>query len=229
MVVELGHYALMLALLLAAAQAFFGLAGPALGRERWLAVVPSAAAGQFVFLLLVAAVLVNAFVQDDFSVRYVAENSNSALLPWILVLSGWTMAVAARRDVALKPGQTVQLSDYRFRYDGVQGIEGSNYEGVRGTVSVTRDGKPVTVLHPQKRRYWVQGSVQTTAAIAPTLQRDLLASLGDDVGDGAYSLRLQYRPLIRSIWLWALIMAIAGALSPAVQPQALAREPGGAR
>jgi cytochrome c biogenesis factor len=70
MLVELGHYALILALLLAVAQACFGLAGPALGRERWLAAVPSAATGQFVFLVLAAGVLLNAFVQDDFSVRY---------------------------------------------------------------------------------------------------------------------------------------------------------------
>src|ERR1039457_3181168 len=131
MVVELGHYALILALLLAAAQAFFGLAGPALGRERWLAAVPSAATGQFVFLLLAAGVLINAFVQDDFSVRYVAENSNSALplfyrvtamwgahegsmLLWILVLALWTVALVgnARR---MPP-------DYAARALGVLGI-----------------------------------------------------------------------------------------------------------
>ena len=138
------------------------------------------------------------------------------------------------RDVALKPGQSVQLSHYLFRYDGVESIEGPNYEGVRGMVTVTRDGKPVTVLRPEKRRFWVQGSVQTTAAIAPGLSRDLLVALGDDVGAGAYSLRFQYRPLIRFIWLGALIMAIGGvtvvvgrrqrggALSPVTQPLGLA-------
>ena len=138
------------------------------------------------------------------------------------------------RDVALKPGQSVQLSHYLFRYDGVESIEGPNYEGVRGRVTVTRDGKPVTVLRPEKRRFWVQGSVQTTAAIAPGLSRDLLVALGDDVGAGAYSLRFQYRPLIRFIWLGALIMAIGGvtvvvgrrqrggALSAVTQPLGLA-------
>src|ERR1700733_9093360 len=79
MLVELGHYALILALLLAAAQAFFGLVGPALGRERWLAAVPSAATGQFVFLSVATGVLVHAFIEDDFSVRYGAENPTSAL------------------------------------------------------------------------------------------------------------------------------------------------------
>ena len=114
------------------------------------------------------------------------------------------------RDIALKPGGSVTLGGYNFRFDGVQNIEGPNYEGLRGTVTVSSDGKAVTVLHPEKRRFWVQGSVQTTAAIADGLHRDLLASLGDDVGAGAYSLRFQYRPLIRFVWLGAFIMAMGG-------------------
>jgi cytochrome c-type biogenesis protein CcmF len=114
------------------------------------------------------------------------------------------------RDVALKAGQSAQLGAYQFRYDGGQDIVGPNYEGFRGQVSITRNGVPVSVLHPEKRHYWVQGTVQTTAAIAPALNRDLLAALGEDVGAGAWSLRFQYRPLIRFVWIGALIMAIGG-------------------
>ncbi len=114
------------------------------------------------------------------------------------------------RDIALKPGQSAQLGAYQFRYEGVQEIVGPNYEGFRGQVTITRSGKPVTVLHPEKRHYWVQGTVQTTAAIAPAFSRDLLAALGEDVGAGAWSLRLQYRPLIRFVWVGALIMALGG-------------------
>jgi cytochrome c-type biogenesis protein CcmF len=144
------------------------------------------------------------------------------------------------RDIALKPGGSVTLAGYNFRFDGVQNIEGPNYEGLRGTVTVTSDGKPVTVLHPEKRRFWVQGSVQTTAAIADGLHRDLLASLGDDVGAGAYSLRFQYRPLIRFVWLGAFIMAIGGVTvvigrrqrgagwAEATQRAAVATDPGSA-
>ncbi len=115
MLIEIGHFAMILALLLSAAQAFFGLAGAALKRERWLAVVPSAVAGQFLFLALGTGTLVHAFVVNDFSVKYVAEHSNSALplfyrisalwgahegslLLWICVLGLWTVAVALRSD-----------------------------------------------------------------------------------------------------------------------------------
>ncbi len=115
MLIEIGHFAMILALLLSAAQAFFGLAGAALQRERWLAVVPSAVAGQFLFRALGTGTLVHAFVVNDFSVKYVAEHSNSALplfyrisalwgahegslLLWICVLGLWTVAVALRSD-----------------------------------------------------------------------------------------------------------------------------------
>src|ERR1700741_4584019 len=111
MLPELGHFALILALLLAGLQAFFGIAGPMFGRERWSAAVTPAVAGQFVMVATAAGCLVASFVGNDFSVAYVAENSNSALplfyrvaalwgahegslLLWILLLAAWTVAVA---------------------------------------------------------------------------------------------------------------------------------------
>jgi cytochrome c-type biogenesis protein CcmF len=117
------------------------------------------------------------------------------------------------RDVALKPGQSAQLGAYNFRYEGGQALVGPNYEGYRGLVTITRGGKTVAILHPEKRQYLVQGTVITTAAIAAGMQRDLLAALGDDVGGGAWSLRFQYRPLIRFVWLGAVIMALGGCIA----------------
>src|SRR6201747_1542661 len=111
MLPELGHFALILALLLAALQAFFGIAGPMFGRDRWIAAVTPAVAGQFVMIGTAMACLISSFIANDFSVIYIAENSNSALplfyrvtalwgahegslLLWIFLLSCWTVAVA---------------------------------------------------------------------------------------------------------------------------------------
>ena len=79
MLPELGHFALILALLLAGLQAFFGIAGPALRARALEPAVTPAVAGQFVMVATAVVCLVNAFVSNDFSVLYVAENSNSAL------------------------------------------------------------------------------------------------------------------------------------------------------
>ena len=111
MIPELGHFALILALVLAGAQAFFGIFGAARGDARWQAVVRPAIAGQFVLISTAIGVLMYAFISFDFSVLYVASNSNSALptfyrvaalwgahegslLLWAWILAAWTLAVA---------------------------------------------------------------------------------------------------------------------------------------
>ena len=66
--VELGHLALILALAMAGAQALFGLLGAGLDRPRWIAVVPSAVVGQFVFLAIAVGTLIHAFAVGASSV-----------------------------------------------------------------------------------------------------------------------------------------------------------------
>jgi cytochrome c-type biogenesis protein CcmF len=111
MIPELGQFALVLALVLAGAQVVFGLVGAHLRDDRWQAVVRPAVAGQFVLVSTAIGALVHAFVTFDFSVTYVASNSNSALptfyrvaalwgahegslLLWAWILAAWTLAVA---------------------------------------------------------------------------------------------------------------------------------------
>ncbi len=116
MFVELGHFALILALLMSAAQAFFGLAGSHWHKPAWLAVVPSAVAGQFVFLLLAVGSLVYAFVGNDFSVLYVASNSNSALPTFFRVAALW----GPIRAPALGPSRVARRSRLCFESQRVR-------------------------------------------------------------------------------------------------------------
>ena len=109
---ELGVFALILAFVLSLAQAFFGLIGAWRAKPVWMSVARPAVTGQFVFVVAAFACLVYSFVNDDFSVAYVAHNSNShlplfyrvaavwgahegSLLLWILILAIWSVAVAA--------------------------------------------------------------------------------------------------------------------------------------
>ena len=111
MTVELGHAALIMALCLAIIQAVVPMIGSFSGHTSWMRLGHSMAVGQFVFVALSFACLATAFVQDDFSVAYVANNSNTllplhfklsavwgahegSLLLWSLILSGWSTAVA---------------------------------------------------------------------------------------------------------------------------------------
>jgi cytochrome c-type biogenesis protein CcmF len=117
------------------------------------------------------------------------------------------------RDVALGAGETVSLGRYAYRFDSLQPVEGPNYDGVRAQVTVLRDGKPMAVLHPEKRNYWVQRSTMTEAGIETRWNMDLFAALGEDLGAGRWSVRAQLRPLIHYVWFAAVLMALGGGIA----------------
>ena len=90
-----------------------------------------------------------------------------------------------------------------------------NYRALRGTLHVSRGGEPVAVLHPEKRTYISQAQPMTEAAVYAGFTRDLYVALGEPGGDadGAWTMQLQYKPLVRWIWLGPLMMAIGGLLA----------------
>jgi len=95
----------------------------------------------------------------------------------------------------------------------VKPIEGPNYNGVEGTVVVTRQGIPISVVHPQKRQYWVQRQVTTEASIEMHHGSNVFVALGDELGAGKWSVRFQIRPLVNFLWLGAFIMALGGGIA----------------
>ncbi|MGE5524402.1 MAG: heme lyase CcmF/NrfE family subunit [Rhodospirillaceae bacterium] len=117
------------------------------------------------------------------------------------------------KDVRMEPGETVTLSGYVFRLDGIRDVEGPNYTAARATISVTREGKPVTTMHPEKRIYHVQRMPMTEAAIDTGFTRDLYVSLGEAVSPTAWIVRVWYKPFVDWIWGGCVIMALGGLLA----------------
>ena len=122
-------------------------------------------------------------------------------------------AFSIERDIRLAPGEQTEMAGYVFRFDGVQRAAGPNYDADRGIVQVLRGDRLIAELQPEKRLYRVQQNVMTDAAVDHTPLRDLYASLGEPLGDGAWSLRLYYKPMMRLVWLGGLIMALGGVLA----------------
>ncbi len=114
------------------------------------------------------------------------------------------------KDFALGIGEAATLAGYDFRFAALRDVRGPNYAGVEADVFVSRDGEPVTVLRPQKRLYNSGGNPLSEAGIEVGAARDLFAALGDDLGQGRWSFRLQYKPLIRYVWLGAVLVALGG-------------------
>jgi cytochrome c-type biogenesis protein CcmF len=119
------------------------------------------------------------------------------------------------RDLKMEPGDTTTISGYTFTYRGVREIEGPNYSGVRGLMEVTRDGRRVALMHPEKRIYRVQQNPMTEAAIDTGFTRDLYVSLGEPVGPSgqAWVVRVYFKPFVDWIWGGCLLMALGGGLA----------------
>jgi cytochrome c-type biogenesis protein CcmF len=121
-------------------------------------------------------------------------------------------------ELAVKPGQAVELGGYAFRFEGVEETQGPNYVSDLGHVQVLRDGKPLARLHPEKRAYASGGQVMTEAGIHGGLFGDVYVALGEPLGAaddpnraaGAWAVRLHIKPFVRWIWLGAALMALGG-------------------
>ncbi len=121
-----------------------------------------------------------------------------------------TQSYKIEKDIALAPGQSVEMHGYDFKFVNSREVAGPNYQAIESEVLVSRNGRQVATLHPQKRVYRVQRSPMTEAGIEVDWNRDLFVAMGEDLGNGTWSMRVQYKPMVRFIWLGALVMAIGG-------------------
>jgi cytochrome c-type biogenesis protein CcmF len=86
-----------------------------------------------------------------------------------------------------------------------------------------RDGRVIQVLYPEKRRYLASGQVMTEAAIDTSVIGDLYVALGEDVGNGAWTVRIYYKPFVSWIWGGCAVMALGGLLALSDRRYRLAR------
>ena len=117
---------------------------------------------------------------------------------------------ASRRS---HPGTAVDIAGYHLVFEGVTPRQGPNYSERVGKFVVSRGGGPVTTLEPSKRAFAVEKSATTEAGIHNSWRGDLYVVLGDELKGGAYSVRVYFNPMVRLIWIGALIMFLGGGVS----------------
>jgi cytochrome c-type biogenesis protein CcmF len=127
----------------------------------------------------------------------------------IIATSAWQH----EKIIAMKPGETTEIAGYTLKFGGVAPGQGPNYTEVIGVFTVTRGGEAVTVLHPSKRLYTAPRQPTSEAGILASWGGDLYTVLGDELKDGAYSIRLYFNPLVRLIWIGAIVMFLGGLVS----------------
>ena len=119
------------------------------------------------------------------------------------------------RDVRMGLNDTVTIENYSFELVGVSDVNGPNYKAIRGDVKVTKDGKPLEVLYPEKRKYFSSAMPMTEAGIDSGFFRDLYVSLGEPIeGERLqWSVRVFYKPFISWLWYGAILMVFGGLLA----------------
>jgi cytochrome c-type biogenesis protein CcmF len=124
-----------------------------------------------------------------------------------------TSHYSVERDVRLAPGQGIEIGSYEFIFQGVERVQGPNYQADAGEVTVLKNGASYLTLRPEKRTYFATGSVQTEADIDVGFTRDLFAALGDPRGEDAWVVRIHLKPFVFWIWLGAFLMAGGGVIA----------------
>lgn len=130
-----------------------------------------------------------------------------------IVGAGMTSLYSIQRDIRMEPGDEAEVAGYQFEFVRMQPVRGANYLSEQALIVVTKLGKPVAELTPEKRRYLASGQTMTEAAIDGGLMRDLYVALGEPLNNDAWAIRIYVKPFVRWIWLGGLFIAFGGLLA----------------
>jgi cytochrome c-type biogenesis protein CcmF len=132
-----------------------------------------------------------------------------------IVVAGITASSVWQQEAvrAMKPGDALDLAGYHFVFERIAEVRGPNYTATRGEFRVTRDGRAVAIMEPEKRFYPAEGSATTEAAIHTTWLADLYLTVGERQPDGAWPIHAFHNPLVPWIWGGAIFTALGGVVS----------------
>ncbi|HBC55896.1 MAG TPA: heme lyase NrfEFG subunit NrfE [Gammaproteobacteria bacterium] len=128
----------------------------------------------------------------------------------------FTSLYSEERTVRVVPGDELTLAGYHIQYHLTQSVAGPNFWAEQAHLTVRRQDETVSQLYPERRFYYSQQNPMTEAAIDAGLMRDIYVALGEPLAtegdDLPRAVRVQYKPMVRWIWLGGLMMAIGGGL-----------------
>ncbi len=128
----------------------------------------------------------------------------------IVATSAWRV----ENILSMKAGETVQFAGYQVAFEKLSAHQGPNYQESLGSFQLSRGGQPVVPLNPSKRTYVAPPTTTSEAAIHASWAGDFYLVMGEAAGEGgSVPVRMYFNPLVRLIWIGALIMFIGGGIS----------------
>lgn len=148
-----------------------------------------------------------------FSGMHIAHLGVAVFVAGVTVVSSYER----EDDLRMAIGDTYSIAGYTLRFDGVKPERASNYAALVGNLTLSKNGKALNVLKPEKRQYFSSQMPMTEAAIHHTQIKDIYVALGEPIGQnpftGDWLVRVHYKPLVGWIWYGCLLMALGGLIA----------------
>ena len=119
------------------------------------------------------------------------------------------------QDLRVREGQSVDMAGYHITLLGLRETQGANFTATQGRFRVQKseDEHFFALLLPAKRQYFSSTMPMTESARLVTPTHDLYIAMAEDLGQGDWAVRVQYKPFISWIWIGALLMALGGIIA----------------
>jgi cytochrome c-type biogenesis protein CcmF len=117
------------------------------------------------------------------------------------------------RIQAMSAGDTVEMAGYTFTFEGVETVPGPNYDAERATILLSKNGRDIAVMTPERRSYVHSPQTTTFTNIYTTYYSDIQLALGERQPDGRYVTRFYYQPFVPLLWYGILLMVLGGVVS----------------
>jgi len=131
---------------------------------------------------------------------------------------------------SIRPGESITLSDYRLEYLTARPIPAQHYGGAEARLALYQDDRPLAIMAPERRMYWLEQQPASIPSIHSTLGEDLYVILTAVEADGSATLKLYRNPLVNWIWLggFTFVLGTVAVLWPHPPPSGTAGTADGA-
>jgi cytochrome c-type biogenesis protein CcmF len=117
------------------------------------------------------------------------------------------------KQVALRPGERVQVGRFELTYNDLNANHGANFTAIKAQVSVSRDQQPIGKLSPALALYGQSGKRTSEVDVRRSLAGDLYLALTDvDTASRLINLTIFIKPLIDWIWIGSILMVLGTGL-----------------
>ncbi len=108
----------------------------------------------------------------------------------------------------IRTGDEFEIGDYRVEYLTANAIPMQHYGGAVARLALFRGDKPLGVMTPEKRMYWLEQQPASIPSVYSSLREDLYVTLTGIEADGSATFKVYRNPLVNWIWIGGYVFIL---------------------